>query len=123
MPGILYTQSEELEHDLAGNLVENSRWTYTWDGENRLRSVEEKPRGAALEALPPERAPPPRQRLEFSYDYQGRRVRKVVKRWSAAGNGFTVVECDRRFQYDGWNLIAEWEAAACQNKLPGRLWS
>ena len=37
--------------------------------------------------------------LEFSYDYQGRRIRKVVKQ------GATVV-ADQRFVYDGWNLIA-----------------
>lgn len=44
-----------------------------------------------------------RLRQEFTYDHQGRRVEKVVKRWdgSAFGNATTT-----RFVYDGWNLLA-----------------
>lgn len=50
----------------------------------------------------------PRQRLTFTYDSQHRRVRKVVESWNAATQNWSVTT-DRRFVYDGWNLIAEFE--------------
>jgi hypothetical protein len=28
-------------HDADGNLIEDARWFYTWDGENRLIAMEE----------------------------------------------------------------------------------
>ncbi len=40
-------------------------------------------------------------RVEFSYDWQGRRIRKLVK------NSSLQVLSDTRFIYDGWNLVAE----------------
>jgi len=46
----------------------------------------------------------PQQRLDFEYDYMGRRIRKRV--WedtSGSGNPGS----DLKFLYDGWNLIAE----------------
>ena len=68
-------EHEALAHDADGNLTSSARWACTWDAENRLTVVEEqdiaRPAGA-----------PARVRLEFAYDGQSRRVRKVVKRWN-----------------------------------------
>jgi hypothetical protein len=50
-----------------------------------------------------------RLKLEFAYDAQHRRVMKRVKEWKGdtATGGFTNVVKDRRYVYDGWNVIAE----------------
>jgi len=45
-----------------------------------------------------------RKRLDFSYDYKGRRVQKVVY-YEDSGNW--VKDYEKRFLYDQWNLIAE----------------
>ncbi len=97
-------QSETLTYDNDGNLTSDARWTYAWDAENRLKSMEEKV--IAGEG-------PARTRLEFTYDSQHRRVRKVVKSFSATTNSF-VLSKDRRFIYDGWNLVAELDASPLQ---------
>lgn len=94
-------ENEMLTYDNDGNLYSDARWTYTWDAENRLKSMEEKV--IAGEG-------PARTRLEFTYDSQHRRVRKVVKRFSSTTNSFVLTK-DRRFIYDGWNLVAELDAS------------
>ncbi len=50
-----------------------------------------------------------RLRLEFVYDARHRRIAKVVNEWDgdAVTGGFTRVVRDRRYVYDGWNMIAE----------------
>lgn len=95
-------QNETLVYDEDGNLKEDARWLYTWDGENRLTAMEEKPIANAS----PGQTPPPRKRLEFAYDSQSRRVRKVVKSFSSSEETF-IVTSDIRFVYDAWNLLAE----------------
>ena len=75
-------------YDADGNLLNDGRWTYTWDGENRLVAMEE-PGGLSL---------------AFDYDGQSRRVRKRVWRDAA-------LESDVRYVYDGWNMIAELDAS------------
>ena len=48
----------------------------------------------------------PRQKLQFSYGYLGRRVEKIVSDW----NGSAWVESDhRKFLYDGFNLVGEFD--------------
>lgn len=51
---------------------------------------------------------PKRLKLGFAYDAQHRRIAKVVKEWHGdpVGGAFTVVK-DRRYVYNGWNMIAE----------------
>ncbi len=82
-------------YDLDGNQTSDGRWTNTWDAENRLISMET--RADLLGDVP-------RLRLEFQYDFQGRRVRKQV--FSLSGSSWVQV-LDVRFVYDGWNLLAE----------------
>jgi RHS repeat-associated protein len=85
--------------------VEDARWLYTWDAENRLARMEEKGFGVAA-GLDPATAPK-RLRLEFGYDAQHRRIAKVVRRWESQTNTFSRVVKSRRYVYDGWNMIAE----------------
>jgi len=101
-------QNETLVYDKDGNLKEDARWHYTWDGENRLITQEEK----AIANATPAETPPPRKRLEFAYDGQSRRVRKAVYQRSTTNEepGTTwVLKSDLRFVYDAWNLLAELE--------------
>lgn len=80
-----------------GNLVQSGQWDYTWDAENRLIAMET--RSDLSSALP-------RQRLEFTYDYQGRRTIKRVFELNESTSSFDI-ESETRFVYQGWNLIAE----------------
>lgn len=57
--------------DSDGNLTLDGRWQYNWNGEYRLVRMESR------EDVPNEA----RQRLEFAYDWQGRRIRKSVSVW------------------------------------------
>jgi len=61
---------EQFTYDADGNLTQDGRWNYSWDGENRLVAMEVRDELKPLFAQP--------LRLQFSYDSQHRRVRKVV---------------------------------------------
>lgn len=84
-------------HDLDGNLKSDDRWTYTWDGENRL---------IRMEAIAGQNSTVAHRRLEFIYDHQSRRVRKRVFTAHSGTTAWAPVT-DLAFIYDGWNLIAE----------------
>ena len=81
---------ESYAHDLDGNLTQDGRWTYAWDAENRLVAMETRASAVAAGAT--------RQKLEFGYDSQSRRVAKKVSNWN--GTAF-VVASDTRFVLDG----------------------
>ena len=85
---------EVFVHDTDGNLTQDGRWIYIWDGENRLVAMD------ALSAVPAAA----KLRVEFEYDWRGRRIGKTVKSWS--GTSYTSVYV-LKFLYDGWNLVAE----------------
>ncbi len=83
---------ENYGFDLDGNQTSDGRWNYTWDAENRLiRMVANTLTG-------------PQQRMDFEYDWQGRRIGKKV--WNNTGGTGTPATY-LKFLYDGWNLIAE----------------
>ena len=86
---------EAFAHDADGNLTQDGRWDYTWDGENRLIALQT--RSAVLASGVPE------QRLEFAYDPQSRRISKTVSN-KVSGAWSRIVA--QRFLYDGWNLLA-----------------
>ena len=44
-------------------------------------------------------------KLDFVYDFMGRRVQKIVSIWNVATNGY-VPSTTNLFVYDGWNLLA-----------------
>ncbi len=89
---------ERFEYDLDGNLTSDGRWTYVWDAENRLIEM------ASVVGQGADLAP--RQKLEFTYDSAGRRIRKQVFTWNLSLGTWTLA-ADTRFLYDGWNLLAE----------------
>lgn len=83
---------ENYNYDADGNLTSDGHWTYTWDGENRLVSMQALtniPTGAKL-------------RLDFVYDYQFRRIQKTVS--TNNGSGY-FPQSTNRFIYDRWNLV------------------
>jgi RHS repeat-associated protein len=101
--------TETFVHDADGNLTSDGRWTYTWDAENRLIAMIRDtgtPAGA-------------RQWLRFEYDHQGRRVRKRFDTHNGSG---WVLSSDTAFAYDGWNLVAELNAASSNARLRTYLW-
>ncbi|HNQ23314.1 MAG TPA: RHS repeat-associated core domain-containing protein [Phycisphaerae bacterium] len=71
--------------------------TYTWDAENRLVAV-----------TPAYRAVGGDRKVEFGYDYLGRRVVKRVYAWNGSAWVAPAGECAvRKFAYDGWRVIME----------------
>jgi RHS repeat-associated protein len=88
--------SRTYTHDDDGNLVGDGRWRYEWDGENRLVRMQE------LAPL----ADQPAIRLDFEYDYQGRRVGKTRSIYNT-DTALWTKSSEIHFLYDGWNLVAE----------------
>jgi hypothetical protein len=82
-------------YDLDGNLLNDGRFSYTWDGENRLIKLTTLPTAVTAGA--------PNTMLDFSYDYQNRRIGKKVTTTTGAA---TTVK-NERFLYDGWNMVAD----------------
>ena len=98
---------EEFDYDEDGNLpalrsfgeggTSDGRWINTWDGENRLISME------TFASVV--NAGIPRERLEFAYDRQCRRIRKTAL--SGFTNGTFSITNTTAYLYDGWNLVTE----------------
>jgi YD repeat-containing protein len=88
---------ESFTYDSDGNLTSDGRWDYTWDAENRLVAMQTAAAAVAVGA--------PNQRLEFTYDYMGRRVDKKVL--SLVSGQWSLVS-QRRVIHDAWNEIAEY---------------
>lgn len=77
---------------------------YTWDGENRLTRVEPLARDASSGAIDASL-----RKVEFAYDYRGRRVEKLVFKRDASNNaawGANPIE-RRRFVWNGWLMLRE----------------
>ncbi len=90
--------NQAMTYDLDGNLTFDGIWTYEWDAENRLKAMS---MTNTLTGLVDSYRP----RLDFVYDYQGRRVSKTVRHWDQASSAF-IDPVTTLFVYDGWNLIA-----------------
>ncbi|NLE68043.1 MAG: hypothetical protein GX608_11530 [Lentisphaerae bacterium] len=86
-----------LQYDADGNLTNDGVSAYAWDGENRL---------IGMEPVTPTNGS---KRVEFAYDYQGRRVSKSVYAWDSES---WILTSDSRFLYDGWNLIRDLQPTA-----------
>jgi RHS repeat-associated protein len=89
------------QYDADGNLTNDGLWHYQWDQADWLKAN----RLRRIESLPtvPEEA---RQRLDFRYDYRGRRILKVVSPW----NPFTLdyePATTNKYVWDDWQLVAE----------------
>ncbi|MCL4787655.1 MAG: type IV secretion protein Rhs, partial [Verrucomicrobia bacterium] len=85
--------TETFAYDADGNLTNDSRWSYTWDAENRVTSFTRNssaPSGAKA-------------KVDCEYDARWRRTQKIVSMWN--GSAY-VPQSTNRFVYDGWNLVA-----------------
>ena len=98
--------AEDFDYDDDGNLIKDGRWHYTWDAENRLIQMH------TITGVPANAA----RRLEFEYDYQGRRIAK--KTFDQASGGTLLSQI--HYLYDGWNLLAETDSAG--NLIRRYLW-
>ena len=107
-PVFVAAATESPAHDADGNLTQDGRWTYTWDGENRLVQM-------IRDTASPSGA---RQKLVFEYDHQGRRIRKTFSTYS----GGWQEQSDLIFLYDGWNLVGEFDANASNVKVRTYVW-
>lgn len=85
-------KEEALIYDEDGNLIEDGRFRYSWNAENRLVAVDPKVAKAGAK------------RLEYVYDYMGRRTRKKV---FAFENKDYIPSGTIQFIYDGWNMVRE----------------
>ncbi|MGD1088735.1 MAG: type IV secretion protein Rhs, partial [Verrucomicrobiota bacterium] len=85
-------EPETFRYDADGNLTNDGRWAYTWDGENRLIGMTVNTNVG------------PQYQLTFTYDSKGRRIEKIV---STNNGSIYVPESTNNFLYDGWNLVAE----------------
>ncbi len=95
-------ETTTLSYDADGNITvipakagiqsAGGQMLLSYNAENRLVRVE------------PETPSDGDKRLEFTYDYMGRRVKKAVYDYSA---GSWNLEKELLFVYDGWNLIEE----------------
>ena len=78
--------TEQPTYDVDGNMLSRDGWTQVWNGENRLIETS---KGNV--------------KLQFAYDYMGRRVEKKVY------SGTTLTQ-HTRFVYDGYKLAEELDA-------------
>lgn len=90
--------AEVFSYDADGNLTNDGRWVYVWDGENRLRSITSPPSSPAGSS----------NALHFAYDWQGRRISKTVSNFS--GSAWSKV-IDEKYLYDGWNQLSSLNAS------------
>jgi len=63
----------------------------------------------------------PRQLIQLQYDYLGRRVRKTVANWNSGSSTYVAV-LDRKFIYNGWNLIGEYDAGTALAMFSSYVW-
>ena len=64
--------NQNLTYDADGNLTFDGIWTYEWDGENRLK-------GTSMTNTLANLASSNCLRLDFTYDFQGRRIKKMLR--------------------------------------------
>jgi len=83
--------SESFTYDDDGNFKTDAKYNYVWDAENRLIRIE--PVGTPVNND---------KKLEYEYDYMGRRVEKIYSKHNGTD---WVVQTNRRFVYDEWNVV------------------
>jgi RHS repeat-associated protein len=101
--------NQTCSYDVDGNLTFDGVWAYAWDAKNRPVSITMTNVSGVPDTM--------RKRVEYQYDYLGRRISKTVSTWNGAAFASPTVT---RFIYDDWKLIAEVDANG--NALRTRLW-
>ncbi|NBB80324.1 MAG: hypothetical protein GVY36_12920, partial [Verrucomicrobia bacterium] len=62
-----------------------------------------------------------RQRLEFAYDSRSRRIQKTVQAYDSGTSSWTTT-AQIKFLYDGWNLLAEYDAMNSDAVIRSHVW-
>jgi RHS repeat-associated protein len=88
---------EAFAYDADGNLTNDGRWVYTWDGENRLTQLESQTTAPSAS----------KRKITYTYDYQSR----LIARKSYTNNGSYQIKSDTKYLNDGWRCLAEINAA------------
>jgi RHS repeat-associated protein len=101
---------EAFTYDLDGNSLTDGRWTYTWDGENRLVNM-------VANTNVPSAA---RFSIAFTYDSDGRRIQEAVSSWN--GSSY-IPSCTRNVLFDGWNMIIEMNGLSTNAILRQYVWA
>jgi len=118
IPFFVPSSPEAYTYDDDGNLTSDGRCIYTYDGENRLMTVELKSSLAGLSPIAFEG------KWYYEYDYLGRRIRKYRKSGiieemmmsnmgeggetnSGGGEEGGEILDETKFMYDGWLLTLE----------------
>ena len=92
------SNGQELTYDFDGNMLTRDGWTQTWDSENRIIQTV---KGNT--------------KLEFSYDYMGRRIEKKVFENN-------ILISHYRFVYDNYKLVEELDALNENSVLKQYVW-
>ena len=87
-----------------GCMLTNGNWAYVWNAENRLIEATNSTNGT---------------KLEFKYDYMGRRVEKKV--YSGSVGSWTLAK-HLKFVYDGFLQVEELDGANSDVVLKKRIW-
>ncbi len=98
---------ETFSYDADGNLTNDGRWVYTWDGENRLTQLESQTTAPAAS----------KRKITHTYDYQSR----LIARKSYTNNGSYQIKSDTKYLNDGWRCLAEINATN-NNLIRGYVW-
>ncbi|MCK4982462.1 MAG: hypothetical protein KAS17_06040, partial [Victivallaceae bacterium] len=89
-------------YDTDGDMTSDGTWDFTWNAENRLIVAEKSDA-----------------KLEFKYDYMGRRVEKKV--YSGSTGNWTL-DTHLKFVYNGYEQIEELNGANSDAILKKRIW-
>ena len=89
-------------YDNDHNMLSNRSWTYTYNAENRPATAVNASNTA---------------KLEYAYNYDGRRISKKI--YAQSGGTWTLTQ-EIKFVYDGNNLIAEYDGS--NTILRNHLW-
>ena len=96
-PFFIPAATQSLTYDADGNLLTDGVWLYSYDAENQLVQMDSTLSAGYTGMFVT---------IKFTYDYLGRRVEKAV-----VNKLDGTTSWDRRFLYDGWNLVAELDSA------------
>ena len=103
--------SEAFTHDDDGNMLSDGRFTYTWNGQNRLIKAEE-------QVCPTNRT---LRKVDYAYDHQGRMVWKVVSRRGAEAQSWEA-EKKTSYLWEKFNIIAETVASDSATNVTYNIW-
>jgi YD repeat-containing protein len=89
---------EASTYDPDGNLTQDGLWNYSWDAENRLTRVETRTNAITDSSY--------WQRVDATYDFASRRVRKQVYAWNSGASAYQL-SAGLRYFYHGRNLVGQ----------------